>query len=238
VRAHSANFTQSKVVHPPKAHAPLVNTIFLRSHSHHAVFTISAETPCPPAPPPVYDMPECPRVTNVSVSGSRMYPSCLGGNCNAWGVVKLVDGREKSTSSLGHTSWATNPYMQLDLGSLRNDILQVRLVARADAALYQSNKVNVYISTTKDFRGVGSTLCDDDITFEYLGDDYIALCPVNFTARYVTVMKNGTNVVLSLQEVQPMVDGELCVGVEMTTSRRATPLGNSICLKLLHILRV
>jgi hypothetical protein len=121
----------------------------------------------------------------------------------------VVDGREKSTSSLGHTSHGTNPYMQLDLGSLRSDILQVRLVARADGSAYtsQSQKLNVYLSATPDFRGANSTLCDDYITFEFAGDDFIALCPVNFAARYVTVMKNGTGY-FSLQEVQPMVDGE------------------------------
>ena len=139
-----------------------------------------------------------------------MFPSCAGGNCNVWGIGKVVDGREKSTSSLGITSYGTNPYMQLDLGRLRSDILQVRLVARADAGLSQSQYLNVYLSATTDFRGVNSTLCDDNITFDVLGDDYIALCPVNFTARYVTVMKNGTNY-LSLQEVQPMVDGECWV---------------------------
>jgi hypothetical protein len=102
--------------------------------------------------------------------------------------------------------------MQLDLGSLRSDILQVRLVARADSTYYQSQsqKLNVYLSATPDFRVANSTLCDDYITFEFAGDDFIALCPVNFTARYVTVMKNGTGY-FSLQEVQPMVEGECWV---------------------------
>jgi hypothetical protein len=138
-----------------------------------------------------------------------MSPSCYNGNCNAWGIAKVTDGREKSTSSLGHTSYGTNPFMQLDLGKLRSDILQVRLVARADGSAYltQSQKLNVYLSATTDFRGANSTLCDDNITFEFAGDDFIALCPVNFTARYVTVMKNGTSY-FSLQEVQPMVDGK------------------------------
>ena len=173
-----------------------------------AFLLLFAVSPCPPPPPPVFDPPECPRVTNVSVAGSRMWPNCYGGWCNSWGIRKVVDGREKSTSSLGITSSATNPYMQLDLGSLRSDILQVRLVARADTALYQSQRVNVYISATTDFRGINSTLCDDNITFDFLGDDYIALCPVNFTARYVTVQKNGTGY-FALQEVQPMVDSKL-----------------------------
>ena len=138
-----------------------------------------------------------------------MVPNCYGGNCAAWGVAKAVDGREKSTSSLAIVQYATNPYMQLDLGSLRSDILQVRLVSRADGWLAQSQNLNVYISTTTNYLGAGSTLCQANVTFDFLGDDAIALCPVNFTARYVTVWKNGTNY-LSLQEVQPMVDSK-CV---------------------------
>ena len=156
----------------------------------------------------MFDPPECPRVTNVSVAGSRMYPNCYNGNCAGWGIAKVVDGREKSTSSLGLTSYGNNPYMQLDLGRPRSDILQVRLVARADAALYQSQNLEVYLSTTTNFLGASSTKCESGITFEYLGDDYTVLCPVNFTARFVTVLRNATNVVLSLQEVQPMVDGK------------------------------
>ena len=179
-----------------------------------------AVSPCPPPPPPVFDPPECPRVTNVSVAGSRMYPNCYNGNCAGWGIAKVTDWREKSTSSLGLTSYGNNPFMQLDLGRLRSDILQVRLVARADAALYQSQKLNVYLSATTDFVGANSMLCDDNIMFEYVGDDYIALCPVNFTARFVTVMKNGTNVVLSLQEVQPMVDSKWLVQPDLATPHR------------------
>ena len=173
-----------------------------------AFLLLFAVSPCPPPPPPVFDPPECPRITNVSVAGSRMWPNCYGGNCFGWGIRKVVDGRAQSTSSLGLTSYGTDPYMQLDLGSLRSDILQVRLVARADGALHQSQNVYVYLSATPDFRGVNSTLCEANITFERVGDDYTALCPVNFTARYVTVQKNGTNY-FSLQEVQPMIDGKL-----------------------------
>ena len=135
-----------------------------------------------------------------------MYPNCYGGYCPSWGVSKLVDGREKSTSSLGIVQYATNPYVQLDLGSLRTDILQVRIVSRADTALAQSQNLNVYISATTNFMGANSTLCQVNITFDFPGDDAIALCPVNFPARYVTVLKNGTNY-LSLQEIQPMIDG-------------------------------
>ena len=182
-----------------------------RSQPQHVVIVhlpaYAAVSPCPPPPPPVFDPPECPRVVNVSVAGSRMWPTCLGGNCAFWGVSKLVDGRERSINSLGITHWATNPYVQLDLGTLRRDILTVRLVSRADTALQQSQNLNVYLSATTDFLGANSTLCEANVTFNGLGTEEIVLCPVNFNARYVTVLKNGTNY-LSLQEVQPMVDSK------------------------------
>jgi hypothetical protein len=144
----------------------------------------------------------------MSVAGSRMYPNCYNSNCDAWGVGKVVDGGEKRWTSLGLTSLGTNPYMQLDLGSLRSDIQQVRLVSRATVGyLAQSQNVSVHLSSTTDFLGAGSTQCDSNVTFESSGDDAIVLCPANFTARYVTVMKKGTDY-LSLQEVQPMYDGE------------------------------
>ena len=161
----------------------------------------------------MFDPPECPRAANVSIAGSRMVPSCNGNDCTNWGVSKLVDGREKSVYSLGIVQYAVNPYVQLDLGLLRSDILSVRIVARADAALSQSQNLNVYLSATTDFMGANSTLCQAGLTFVGLGSETSALCPVSFKARYVTVWKNGTDY-LSLQEVQALVDGECPGGQE------------------------
>lgn len=145
---------------------------------------------------------------NVSVNGSSMVPSCYGGGkCDSWGVSKMVDGRERSIYSLGIVDYATNPYVQLDLGVLRKDVRAVRLVARADSLLSQSQNLSVYLSATTDYLAASSTLCAANITFGALGADASALCPFNFTARYVTVWKNGTDF-LSLQEVQPLMDGE------------------------------
>ena len=67
----------------------------------------------------------CPRATNVSVAGSRMSPSCYGGNCAAWGISKVIDGGWYSSRSLGIVSYSLNPSMQLDLGSTRTDIAGV-----------------------------------------------------------------------------------------------------------------
>ena len=136
-----------------------------------------------------------------------MYPNCAGGNCEYYGISKLVDGKESGTRTLGHTSYGTSPYMQLDLGYPRSDVLAVRLVARSDTALYQSQYLNVYMSNTTSFQGTNGTLCEANVTFDFLGEDTLAMCPVNVTARYITVWKNATSY-LALQEVQPLVDGE------------------------------
>lgn len=127
-------------------------------------------------------------------------------DCTFYGWPKLADGLEQGIRSIAHTAAASSPYMQLDLGVGRTDILAIRLVSRYDCCLNQSQYLNVYISSTPDFLSTG-VLCMANVTFEFLGDDALVLCPVNATARYVTVQRNGTGV-FSLQEVQALVDGK------------------------------
>lgn len=178
-----------------------------------------AAAPCPPPPPPVYDPPECP--LPIKITSGVLSPGCYQNDCTYFGWAKLVDGVETGIRSIGQTVAAVNPYMQLDFGSTRSDISMIRLVARSDCCLVQSQNVDVYASATSDFTGSGSVLCQSNVTFAYLGEAVKVLCPVNVTMRYVTVQKitstvpatgrrlqQTTSSVFSLQEVQALMDCE------------------------------
>ena len=69
--------------------------------------------------------------------------------------------------SLAITQYATNPYMQLDLNTSRSDIASIRIVARADCCLSQSQNLNVYLSPTTNF--MAGTLCRAGIVYGAVG---------------------------------------------------------------------
>ena len=133
-----------------------------------------------------------------------MWPSCYQNDCSYWGPRKAYDGKTTGVYSMAITTYATNPWMQFDMGMVRTDITAVRITARADGYLYQSQNLNVYLSAnTSFFQG---TLCKADLDFTVLGQTIAILCPVNITARYLTIWMNGTNHI-SLQEVAALYDG-------------------------------
>ena len=145
--------------------------------------------------------------------------NCYQNDCGNWGLAKAYDGRTTGISSLAHTGWGYFPYMQLNLGASAPNVTAVRIVARADGWLQQSQNLDVYISATTSWTASNATLCATNITFSVLGEMTTALCPTGFawTTRYVTVVMNSTsnwkfNGYLSLQEITPLYDGEPCCG--------------------------
>lgn len=179
-----------------------------------------AASPCPPPPPSVADPADCPYPVNFS--NGDLSPGCYDNDCAYYGWAKLNDGVETGIRSLGHTLYGINPHMQLDLGITRSDVSMIRLVARSDCCLEQSQFLNVYASNTTDFTGSGSVTCATNITFPALGAALRVLCPVNAAMRYVTVQKSTglggaasgrrlqqtSGGVFSLQEVQALMNGE------------------------------
>jgi hypothetical protein len=94
------------------------------------------------------------------------------------------------------------------MGAVRADVVAVRVVARSDAYLEQSQNVTVYLHTQSDYQVTdGRVLCEARINFTRLGDEVQAICPSNSTGRYITVVKPGKGE-LSLQEITPMYIGE------------------------------
>ncbi len=165
---------------------------------------------CPP--PPAFDVPECPVPVPV-VSGS-MSPACYGNDCAYWGPQKAYDLNLRSFRSLAIVQYSTYPHMQFDFNDTRTDITAVRITARADCCVDQSQNLNVYLSNTTKFwdpisglTSLGSMLCSAGVRFNRLGETATVLCPVNTPARYLTVVMNGTNY-LSLQEVTALYDGK------------------------------
>jgi hypothetical protein len=154
----------------------------------------------------VVDPPECPRP--APIANGTIYPRCLGGDCNTWGPQKLYDFRESGLRSLGEAEYSTDPYFQLDMGVQRGDVQAVRVVARSDAYIWESNNIDVYIGPTTSFLYGAATPCAYNVTFPALGAAVTVLCPVNTTARYITVQHNGT-AYFSLQEVSALVDSKL-----------------------------
>ena len=142
--------------------------------------------------------------------------SCYGNDCTNWGAQKAYDTRTKGIGSLAHTGWSYFPYMQLNLGANAPNVTAVRIVARADGWLMESQNLDVYISATTNWTASTATLCATGITFTVLGETATALCPTGFawSTRYVTVVMNSSangnfNGYLSLQEITPLYEGEM-----------------------------
>ena len=179
----------------------------------HPPLPCAAASPCPPPPPPVFDD-GCP-VPAAVVSGT-MSPGCYQNDCNTWGIQKAYDGKTQGTRTLAHSEWTSgNPYFQLYLGASAPNVTAVRLVARGDGWLYESQYLSVYVSATTSWTGSTATLCAANVVPAALGETVTVLCPVGFAwkTRYVTVLLNSTanpkfNGYLSLQEVTPLYDGE------------------------------
>jgi hypothetical protein len=124
-----------------------------------------------------------------------------------WGAQKAYDFKN-GWYSLAHTGFGENPYIQLDYGvNPPGNITGIKIIGRQDCCVAQGSNLNVYVSATPDFRA--GVLCAKDISVQSLGDTLMMMCPVTtFTTRYVTVMRNVTNHVLSLQEITALYDGK------------------------------
>lgn len=132
-------------------------------------------------------------------SGGRFLPA---------GLQKAYDLKTSGISSVAITRLAANPYMQLDLGAQRTDMLAVKLVARADSRLDQSQYLDVWVSNSTNFRA-GGVLVEANVTFDTLGDESMVIFPSAMVFRYVTVLKNTTVPInFALQEIMPLYDGE------------------------------
>lgn len=101
--------------------------------------------------------------------------------------------------------------MQLDLGSDVAFIVAIKLIARGDASLTQSQNLSVYLSSDPSILVAGSILCQSNVTFDSLGSDHLVLCPIASTARDVTVVKNtgSSTGILALQEITPLLNGRV-----------------------------
>ena len=145
-----------------------------------------------------------------------MSPGCYLDDCNTWGIAKAYDGKTRGTSTMAHTSRANYlPYIQLDLGASAPNVTAVRIVARADGWLEESQYLNVHVGSTASWTASTATLCAARIVFGALGETATVGCPTGFAwaTRYVTVLMNNTanpqfNGYLSLQEITPLYDGE------------------------------
>lgn len=137
--------------------------------------------------PPEYANATC--VVPVTAIGGNMYPSCFTGNCAYWGPAKAIDQKELSTASLAIVESATNPWLQIDMGVQRDDIVGVRIVARRDCCVDQSQNLYVYLSSVTQWQLKNTPCLKQDLSAGALkptvqGQSVIALCPLNTTARY------------------------------------------------------
>lgn len=130
----------------------------------------------------------------------------------SWGYEKAVDGRTKAINGLAITGYNSNSskinsYIQLAMSTTRSDITSVRLVA----PIYQTlavlpTNLSVYLSTGTNYDA--GTLCNTTFAFNTWGEDTVILCPINVTARYVTVVDSVPNRRLAMGEVRPLYDGK------------------------------
>lgn len=129
-----------------------------------------------------------------------MYPGCYADTCSAWGAQKSYDGRDRGDTSLALTKYAYQPYIQLDLGRVRN-VSSIRIVGRASCptCVEQFSSLNVYLSMQQLGLDTGS-LCAGSVPFGQPGQVREVECPPRMVGRYVTVMHTGAGV-LALQEI-------------------------------------
>lgn len=127
--------------------------------------------------PPTYSNATCP-VPVVPVRGT-MYPSCFGGDCAGyWGPAKAYDGRQKGTASLAIVDSYTNPWLQLDLGTLVSDIASVQLVARADCKWRTAHPAVCWTMRTMQSSLAVLLLHAHEAAAAHRGATPVLLCPV------------------------------------------------------------
>ena len=104
--------------------------------------------------------------------------------------------------------------MQFDFGTIRTDIEAVRITARSDDNLPNSQDLSLYLSPTTTFSGSNGVLCVSGLRFKSLGETTTVNCPTSTAARYLTVMKIGTGQ-LNVQEIAALVTslGRMCMRI-------------------------
>jgi hypothetical protein len=137
-----------------------------------------------------------------------MSPSCYQNNCNTWGYTKAIDGTTAGLSSLAHTEFGTNPYIQLDMGAVRTDIAAIKLVSRTDCCLNRAINMYVYVSTTSTNFAQPQNLCIGPLSASSLGQTFTGTCERDVSGQYVTILLNATGLSLNLQEITVLADGE------------------------------
>ena len=169
------------------------------------VCALRAVTPCPPPPPPLPVTQACP--VPVTFTSGSMSPGCFMNDCATWGYTKALDGIETGLKSLAHTSTGTNPYVQFDLGSVQSTLDGVVMVARSDCCLSRSTNLNLYLSSTPSLQGV--TPFASGVGATALGQTFTAAVPDGLSGRYVTILRNGSDTSVNLQEVRVLASGEV-----------------------------
>ena len=140
----------------------------------------------------------------------RVAPTLL--HCR--GPQKVIDGittaaniTDPSTNSLAMTSAGANPYFIVDLDTPRADVSQIRIQARMDGNLAQSNDLKVLLGSSTD---IGSaTQLASGLTFAALGESVYVDVPAGTPAfTHIFVQRVVANDVIALQEVEALRSGE------------------------------
>jgi hypothetical protein len=135
-----------------------------------------------------------------------MYPGCFGNDCPFWGYTKALDGIKTGLKSMIHTSMATNPYVQFDLGSVQSTLDAVTMVVRTDCCLERSTNLNLYLSNTTSIQGVAPFVTDVSATI--LGQTLTVAVPDGIAGRYLTILRNGSDTAINLHEVTILASGK------------------------------
>ena len=136
---------------------------------------------------------------------------CYGNDCAKWGYQKAIDGRTVGLNSLtltGAAGTTFNAHVQFDLGSVRSDILSVRIMGPGTSALaYAPLPVGLQLYLSPGTNFTAGTLCEANITLAAVGEEYLATCPLGVSGRYVTIYQTRPGTRIALQEVTAMYEG-------------------------------
>lgn len=129
------------------------------------------------------------------------------------GPQKLYDNITPSSNptnpadnSLAMTSAGNNPYFIVEYGTSLSNVGQIRIQARADSNLAQSNNLDVLLGNSTSINA--ATKIATGVTFATLGENKYIAVPAGASFTHIFVQRMVTNDVIALQEVEALVDGE------------------------------
>ena len=132
---------------------------------------------------------------------------------NCRGPQKLFDNISPSTTTsdpsanyLAMSTAGTNPYFIVEYSSMLSNVSRIRVQARADSNLAQSQNIDVILGSSTSISA--ATKIATGLTFSALAESLYVDVPAGMSFSHIFVQRTVSGDVIALQEVEALVDGE------------------------------